>query len=258
MTRSRTWKPLLSVFKIKQHMSPLHYENYFKNCNNSCVGPGQRQDAGNILHVVTNTFQILQRFDMSTYGAIRPSSTDILRLSNSRQLPSLEKTLSRPGSVRSARSASSLERYEERRDALGQGRPASASAALGESTLPTYTMRIPPQVSEAYHTNATSTSPSSRGGYSGFLPTTPEKENGFGGGALNATLGQKRPSPTCSDTIRRTVNSLQFANVADKLDGTEDKERRRNGWHLDEPQLEVVQVMAYMRQRVMLQRAVDL
>lgn len=184
---------------------------------------------------------------MTTFGLSRPSSTDTLRASNMRQLPLVEKSLSRPvGSAisRPTRSASALDKYaEEKWDALEQARPASASAALG-ATLPTFAMRVPPQ----YYPNGVSVNPSSRSNQTGVLPATPEKENGFAIGSYNSPFEQ---GSSCSDYIRRTVNTLQFANVADKLECIEDKEQRKNGWHLDEPVLEIVQVLAYMRQRVL-------
>eukprot|EP00291_Cryptomonas_curvata_P005277 CAMPEP_0172183384 /NCGR_PEP_ID=MMETSP1050-20130122/18958_1 /TAXON_ID=233186 /ORGANISM="Cryptomonas curvata, Strain CCAP979/52" /LENGTH=468 /DNA_ID=CAMNT_0012857001 /DNA_START=82 /DNA_END=1488 /DNA_ORIENTATION=- len=194
---------------------------------------------------------------MTTYGTIsRPSSSDFFRAARQRPMPAVEKTLLRPGSsilMRSARSSSSLDKCsDEKRDSLDQVRPASASAVLGNPSPPTYTMRVPKQISAsaAYYLNRSPPSnASSRNDQSRSLPATPEKENGFVPSLHDGTFELKRPDSSCSDTIRRTVNSLQFANIADKLDSAADKAQRNNGWHLDEPELELVQVMAYMRQR---------
>jgi hypothetical protein len=193
---------------------------------------------------------------MTTYGTIsRPSSTDFFRAARQRPLPMVEKSLLRPGSsilMRSVRSSSSLDKLsDEKRDALDQIRPASASAVLGNSSPPTYTLRVPPQVpaSAAYYSNRFPSNPSSRNNQGRSLPATPEKENGSI--LHDDSFELKRPDSSSSDTIRRTVNSLQFANIADKLDVAADRAQRNNGWHLDEPELELVQVMAYMRQRVM-------
>jgi hypothetical protein len=154
--------------------------------------------------------------------------------------------------MRSARSASSLDRYsDEKRDALDQVRPASASAALGDPNPLTYTLRVPPHLSAsaAYYSNRSPSNNSARNNQSRSPPATPEKENGFVPN-LHSSAFELRPESSCSDTIRRTVNPLQFANIADKLDGAADRAQRNNGWHLEEPELELVQVMAYMRQRV--------
>jgi hypothetical protein len=155
--------------------------------------------------------------------------------------------------MRSARSSSALERIsDEKRDALEQVRPASASAALSEPSPPPYTLRVTPRVpapTENY-TNRSPSNASARNNQRRNLTATPEKESGFVQGVHAGPFEIKRPDSSSSDTIRRSINPLQFANIADKLDGAADRAHRNNGWHLDEPELELVQVMAYMRQRV--------
>eukprot|EP00960_Hanusia_phi_P037324 752874-Hanusia_phi.AAC.1 len=53
-----------------------------------------------------------------------------------------------------------------------------------------------------------------------------------------------------SATVRRKAESIAFCNIADKLTIQDEQSRRKHGWHLDDPEYDIVHIMTYMRQRV--------